>query len=370
MSAERDRINVVEGVSGSNIAVTQVYAPGQIGLTPDVLVKTGNTTPFSADWLIFAEESISFFGRDAELAAIEKFLIDSRSFVWWAVVGPGGTGKSRMALEAVKRLPQDWTGGFIPKGDVSVQRVAGSQPVGNTLWVLDYAGSQGGEKLRTIISTFYHLAYSTEHKVRLLLLERGYSEESGWWADMMKAIGRERGAVNASSYREPMPLTTLADGTRAFVNEVVNSLPESEGQILRRTLDRISDEWLMEHSDHGNPLILQMLASEIVRSAGEIPVTQTPGARGILESYFAREIEMLRDRSKNAGLNFAHALDLLFVTTSMFPLTYLREFDRLLLSTPDGKVILNRVLSRIRGCNRGMCRDEAVMSRRRKGKRN
>ena len=59
-----------------------------------------NAPPFSLDWLMFVEEAVPFFGRITELDAIRAFLDDAAPFSWWCMVGPGGTGKSRLALQA------------------------------------------------------------------------------------------------------------------------------------------------------------------------------------------------------------------------------------------------------------------------------
>ena len=48
-----------------------------------------------------------------ELAQLQNFVEADRMFLWWAVTGQGGAGKSRLALEFLKRSHRDFFGFFL-----------------------------------------------------------------------------------------------------------------------------------------------------------------------------------------------------------------------------------------------------------------
>lgn len=339
MSDSGDKINYVNAVSGTDINITQIYAPGQAGIRKEVFAKVAGSKPFSIDWLFFAEECVPFFGRNSELAEIEHFLADSRSFAWWAVVGHGGTGKSRLALESVQRLPPGWDGGFIPKEDISARAAAAWQPTTNTLWIVDYAG-KSHLQIREMIATFSRISHATKFKVRLLLLDRSFSPTTGWWAELTGSIGREKAAINYSMYSEPLTLPPFANSTRQFLDNVLAILPSDLADTLRNSMASMTDSWLSERSDQGNPLILLLLASELVSSQSTLPENPFSDVQDIVESYIGRELRMLRDHCDKTGLQFSRALDLLFVTTSVYPLTYAEKTDLVILADKDGKIAL------------------------------
>src|SRR5271168_1233736 len=111
MTDEKSRINVIGDVTGSHISIAQIYAPGAMSLRPEVFPKRDKAAPFSVDWLVFSQRSTPFLGRDPEFHAITTFLDAPVPFSWWVIVGNGGTGKSRFALEVTERLPEAWVGG-------------------------------------------------------------------------------------------------------------------------------------------------------------------------------------------------------------------------------------------------------------------
>lgn len=48
-----------------------------------------------------------FFGRNNELIELTNFCNDNHAFLWWAVTGSGGCGKSRLVYEFTKKLEND-----------------------------------------------------------------------------------------------------------------------------------------------------------------------------------------------------------------------------------------------------------------------
>lgn len=54
---------------------------------------------------------VDFVGRERELARLEEFCRSEGAFKWSALNGPGGSGKSRLAYEFIRRTREDkaWT---------------------------------------------------------------------------------------------------------------------------------------------------------------------------------------------------------------------------------------------------------------------
>ena len=170
------KINVVGDVSGTNIRITQVFAPGVPGLRPEVFFKAHEAAPFSAEWLLFSQEGVPFIGRSAESEALARFLNHPDAFAWWALTGSGGSGKSRFGLALLQELPEGWQGGFLPRQHLNVHDTVAWEPRENMLWIIDDAASVG-PALSGIIGNWATLHRDGPHKIRLLLLERGYSDQ-------------------------------------------------------------------------------------------------------------------------------------------------------------------------------------------------
>lgn len=335
MSDTKTKINVVEQVCGDGISITQVYAPGNAGIEPERFVRKGNARPFSLDWLMFVEEAVPFFGRTGELGTIKAFLEDSAPFSWWCVVGPGGAGKSRLALQAVRQLPEGWAGGFLPKDSISMHRAAAWRPTVNTLWVIDYAADHVS-RLRPFLALCSRLLVNSPYRLRILLLERGFSDETGWWDELNHALVRERGAIETTLFGAPLVLAPMGNLAPEFLRHVAEILPEPDRNDLSKALahETFAASTLAGLSEQGNPLLLLLLAAEAVRCHGQLPKHFRLSSPDIVGRYLDRELDMLRDRVHRHRLRFTQAADILFLTTSVHPLDYIRGVDKLIIADP------------------------------------
>jgi len=130
-------------------------------------------------------QRVPFLGRDKELAALETFLYNERRFTWWLITGPGGMGKSRLALELINRNSENWHAGFLNK-DVPYEDWHNWRPAEPTLIVCDYAAWRGRDIGRAV-RELNRRAYEFEFPVRFLLIER--ETESNWWSDFLGGSG-------------------------------------------------------------------------------------------------------------------------------------------------------------------------------------
>ncbi|GAB5497683.1 MAG: hypothetical protein Phyf2KO_27630 [Phycisphaerales bacterium] len=152
-------------------------------------------------------------GRRRDSAWIQSFLDDEPMFQWAAVVGHGGMGKTRLALEHCYKAPNEWAAGFITLETYGqLPKWAGDdgwKPERPTLIVFDYVAY--GKHANTIHEAIHGLTLRRDelgHKVRVLVLERpepglpGYEqqEEQQDWGGPIERI------------RQGLPIGTLADG--------------------------------------------------------------------------------------------------------------------------------------------------------------
>lgn len=63
----------------------------------------------------FANGFLKFTGREEEQETLTQFLEEDKKFSWWIILGEGGMGKSRLALEWLKKMPTHWFGYFARK---------------------------------------------------------------------------------------------------------------------------------------------------------------------------------------------------------------------------------------------------------------
>ncbi|NBB16023.1 hypothetical protein GVN21_11710 [Caulobacter sp. SLTY] len=119
--------------------------------------------------LSFQNPAIPFVGRERQLAEIEAFLDDPAMFRWHMVVGGGGAGKSRFALELARRQEGEWRVGFAQQIRKFVQP-AFWNPGRPHLVIVDYVLSEAKE-LGELLAWCVGLPQSGP-KIRVLLLER------------------------------------------------------------------------------------------------------------------------------------------------------------------------------------------------------
>lgn len=174
----------------------------------------------------FANGFLKFTGRETELAALNRFLEEEPDFLWWTILGEGGMGKSRLALEWLRKLPAHWFGYFAKK---NADAVCDFPPFTDTVVIFDYVLGQEQPCAETIAAYLESFA-NTPYKLRILLLERReQTTEDDWLLRMKRAMSSEaRLEFEAGSYREqPLSLGALGeqDALEYTENYLENYLP-------------------------------------------------------------------------------------------------------------------------------------------------
>ncbi len=154
------------------ILAEQIQQPYRPRITRPPKHRSESSDPSLQD-LRYAERWLDFQATP-ELNSLQRWIADPAPFSWWAVIAPGGTGKSRLALELIDRLDErTWDAAFLTDSHWLRERCRGWRPRRATLLVIDYASTKQDEVLeglQTLTDTLK--ADCGFPKVRMLLLDR------------------------------------------------------------------------------------------------------------------------------------------------------------------------------------------------------
>ena len=169
-----------------------------------------------------------FIGRDAETAQFNAWLDDTTPGLQWAVLlGDGGVGKSRFALEMCLKHQATWHCGDLDPGCMTARDAWKNwQPDQPTLIIIDYVSS-APDRVSRILHTLASRTDPTQpdlaQPVRLLLLERQTTEhwsQTPWGkaltpsdTDATPVTNCYRTPVSPQPVLTPPPSTTLAPST-------------------------------------------------------------------------------------------------------------------------------------------------------------
>jgi tetratricopeptide (TPR) repeat protein len=206
-------------------------------------------------------------GRDLDFESLWQWLHSDQRISIRTLVGPGGTGKTRMAIALLARLASEdapWQGGFVLSQDLSSYGAA--QDLSDLSWdkptlvIVDYAASSAGA-LRMVLQK---LACAPEdgHPLRLLLLERFAERSSGWYQQLFDASW-STGTGELFDPAEPIPLEAVQAAVlrRRILEDTVAAVAElrKESPLIVPAGGALPDfDRLLEKPDWENPLVLMM----------------------------------------------------------------------------------------------------------------
>lgn len=192
-----------------------VTAPGY-GDPPFLHQARGTrATPLSAGWFVYTARTIPLLAREAELDQLRAFVETNDAFSWWAIGGPAGVGKSRLANDFLDALPGYWRKGFADSKRLDELAAHLGAAPGNVFVVLDYASMApsltGGFLVRAAAIA------ASDRKVRVLLLDRDVGDNAHWLSQMVQSLSSQSATIEASRYQDPMMLAPLQGNERQLI---------------------------------------------------------------------------------------------------------------------------------------------------------
>lgn len=148
----------------------------------------------------YSQQYLTFCGREVELARLRNFWEADRRFLWWAITGQGGSGKSRLALEFILQGVSCFFGFFLNCA-VGTEWVKQFQPFRDTVVIADYV--RGNERrIADLVAVLMDRFAGLPYKLRILFVERENTTQFGsWYHSLSTALGTYyREQLNAGEY--------------------------------------------------------------------------------------------------------------------------------------------------------------------------
>lgn len=253
-------------------------------LEPPQTKEPGNTA-VQLNTFHFIHQWLGFIGRTAEEERLAVFLHTPGVFRWWAVVGDGGVGKSRLAQHIAQTYgDQGWDAGFLTGNWLSSnEHYKNWTPDRPTLLILDYAAKHHAE-LNDFVRHMRDLP--ARFPVRLLILDRRGSS-GAWFRDLAFPDGGSdemgRSAARILLYSEdgaaPSPAASIRD--KDFLLLEPFSDRDRQRRTLKTSLEQLGksaelpeDEAFWEDvariTENGRPLFLQLMAVMIAETSTDL----------------------------------------------------------------------------------------------------
>ena len=260
---------IISDLAGIKADIAQLLNP-QPPLKHDIVYdKTGQQRFY------YGARFLDFQGRQGELAALKTFLNCEPMVSWHLMLGAGGQGKSRLALELCLQVGGGWRAGFL-KEDSSFAGWETWTPDQPTLIVVDYVARRG-ETVGKIIRHAARNQHEFVFPVRFLLLERGLSDDDKWFIDLRTAGLADQAVIDDVHYA--LPAIDLpnpgADELWAIMTAMNPALDDARKDECLDKLDTLDAE--------SRPLYAAFLAEALGENNDALQWNTTDLARSILE---------------------------------------------------------------------------------------
>ena len=155
----------------------------------------------------FSNRFTDFVGRKPEIEGLKEFIYCGSKFQWWAVIGDGGIGKSRLVLEVLKQMSYSWFGFFSYKHPDEVMNF---KPFADTVVVFDYVVGEES-KCADTIESYLEVFNESPYKLRVLFIER-VQETDDWVKKISRSFeSGNRLIFEGGKYAAPLKLGELPE---------------------------------------------------------------------------------------------------------------------------------------------------------------
>ena len=159
-------------------------------------------------------EVVAFIGRGAELSELQRWCDGDQAFAARLYLGPGGSGKTRLAVDLCRRLRHSgWAAHFVedPRRSTVLEQSPALvdlllDPIRPRLLVVDYAETRSSQVTALLDGGLRLTDRGHGQPVRLLLLARSRGD---WWPDLLHSSADYLNTGLAAE--EPYDLLPLVD---------------------------------------------------------------------------------------------------------------------------------------------------------------
>ena len=211
----------------------------------DYVAKLPKQPRKNANSFVYDTRASKFFGREQEMEELISFAGNNAHFMWWAILGPGGMGKSRLSLEFEDKLKEaGWSVQRLQPNDyhntANIKSITNRHE--NVLLIADYG--QGyikelGDLMRDYVD-------KNHGKLRLLILERDNSAAmSKPLTDQLIESGE---GIRESLYNDkPMQLSkvrprALGGIIRSYAEFMGKTLSSAQVKLIIHTLSDVDKD--------------------------------------------------------------------------------------------------------------------------------
>jgi tetratricopeptide (TPR) repeat protein len=257
----------------------------------------------------YRTDVVPLLGRDNAVQDLQHWIACDRDVSIRVLTGGAGRGKTRLALELVRKASQDgWLAGFVEQGELdrfraleNVAEWAWDKPV---LIVVDYAASRA-DQLRDWIGDLGDASIeSGRPPLRMLLLERQAQRAIGWLASVCGhgQDDRSRAAISMLDPPEPVELAAIDDiASRRQIFATLLARKRADLTAPALGADAEFDRLLRDEKWSGDPLFL-MMAGLVAGTDGvknALALTRTDLATKIAQ----RELDRIGRIAAGAGID-------------------------------------------------------------------
>ena len=230
------------------------------------------------------ELKTAFQDPEGNLYKLQNFLEDSRPILWWAVTGPGGSGKSRLCYELARSLNSSWRCKLLLVGELEKKNLqALYEDAGRDFLLLaDYAYANTYELGEWMYERAHAVDVMDKPRIRVLLLQRETGKEYFGWLESLL-----RGHGNLIKLRYQPDLKLIAPGPEG-TEALMRSYAENEGG---RQIDAKALYTVLKKVDPGltRPLFAMFITDAAIN--GDNPYRWEP--EDALRHFTQREMDVV-----------------------------------------------------------------------------